>query len=71
MIDNFAILQMEALADVWPVQGGIERNHPQTMGILLWKKMGEKKKQRMVKVATPYHQAAWKQKTCQKRNVNF
>ena len=45
LTDNFAILQKEALLDLWSIQGVIQRNQRQKLLILGWKK-----KAQMVKV---------------------
>ena len=49
LTDNFAILQKEALLDLWSIQGVIQINQRQKLLILGWKKKAHKKTQ-MVKV---------------------
>lgn len=62
MIENFLILQNEALSDFWYIHGVIERSQGQNLGILLRESRGEIKNW-VVNVIKHGHQATQKQKT--------
>ena len=55
MTHGFAVLQREALFDVWPVQGILEETNGKT-GHFALRNMGEIK-QEIFKFAKPCHQA--------------
>ena len=50
-LDNFIILQNQAILDLWSDQGFFQRNQLQKLVVLHWERKGEKK-----------HQVTWAQK---------
>ena len=41
-LNNFVILQKDAITDLWSVQGAFQRNKRQKLGILRWERKEEK-----------------------------